>query len=48
MENFMTVWMKHKVRDVITADDDNADVYAAGTALLATIAAMSALWAIGM
>ena len=41
----MPAWIKKTTQEHA---DDNADLYAGSAAVIATIAAFSALWAIGM
>ena len=40
--------MKDQIVAATSSDDDNTDVYAVGTVVAATVAAVLALWSIGM
>jgi hypothetical protein len=44
MEVAMTNWLQHQIEEVTATDDNNADVIAAGIAVVATVATFATLW----
>ena len=40
----MTNWLGNQFHEATATDDDNADVFAAGAAVVATVAVFTSLW----